>query len=181
MGVLEDRAEIEKEIAGRTIAHALLETAERHPDAPAFTQGEETLTWGETRRDVLRIASAFVALGLEPGDVVALMMPNRTEHVLADLGAVHAGGTPTTLYATLAPEQVAYVAGNCDARYAVLDGRDQLDRWLPVLSELPSLRKVIVLADRPEGDDRFLSWSEFLALGDGDCARVARAVPRPTP
>ncbi len=180
MGVSEDRAEIEKEIEGRTIAHALLETAERHPDAPAFTQGEETLTWGETRRDVLRVASAFAALGLEPGDVVALMMPNRTEHVLADLGAVHAGGTPTTLYATLAPSQVAYVAGNCAAKYAVLDGRDQLDRWLPVLSELPGLRRIIVLNDCPSGDERFLSWSEFLALGDGTCSRWRELTPDDT-
>ena len=31
-----------------------------------------------------------------------------------DLGALHAGGTPTTFNATLAPEQVAYVAGNCN-------------------------------------------------------------------
>ncbi|MCW2948216.1 MAG: AMP-dependent synthetase and ligase [Actinoallomurus sp.] len=170
MAVLQDRAEVEKEIQGATIAHALLETAERHPDAPAFTQGDETLTWGETRQRVLRIAAAFAALGLERGDVVALMMPNRTEHVLADLGTVHAGGTPTTLYATLAPEQVAYVAGDCAAKYAVLDGRDQLDRWLPVLSELPGLRRVIVLNDCPEGEP-FIPWESFLSLGDGTCER----------
>jgi long-subunit acyl-CoA synthetase (AMP-forming) len=77
--------------------------------------------------------------------VVALMMPNRSEHVLADLGAVHAGGVPTTVYATLAGEQIAFVAGDCSARFAVLDGRDQLDRWLPVLDRLPALRTVIVL------------------------------------
>ena len=170
MGVLEERARVEKEIAGRTIALALLDTAERHPDAPAFSQGGETLSWGETRQQVMQVAGAFTALGLERGDVVALMMPNRTEHVLADLGTVHAGGTPTTFYATLAPEQVAYVAGNCAAKYAVLDGRDQLERWLPVLSELPGLRKVIVLNDCPKGE-RFMSWESFLSLGDGTCER----------
>ena len=37
MGVLEDRAEVEKEIEGQTLADVLLETATRHPDAPAFT------------------------------------------------------------------------------------------------------------------------------------------------
>jgi long-chain acyl-CoA synthetase len=31
-------------------------------------------------------------VGLAPGERVALMLPNRSEHVLADLGAVHAGG-----------------------------------------------------------------------------------------
>ncbi len=176
MGVLAERARVEKEIEGRTVAHALLETAERRPDSPAFTQGDETLTWAETRRTVLRVAAAFVELGLEPGDVVALMMPNRTEHVLADLGALHAGGIPTTLYATLAPEQVAFVAGNSAAKYAVLDGPDQLARWQPVLSRLPELRAVIVLNGCPDGEP-YLSWDSFLALGDGECERWRDLTP----
>jgi len=179
MGVLDERAEIEKEIDGETIATVLLETASRHPDAPAFTQGEETLTWGQTRERVLRIAAAFTALGLEPGETVALMMPNRTEHVLADLGVVHAGGVPTTFYATLAPEQVAYVATDCAARYAVLDGPDQLARWRPVLSRLPSLRAVIVLNDCPSGSP-YLSWESFLSLGSGECSRWRDLTPSST-
>ncbi|HEY0536964.1 MAG TPA: AMP-dependent synthetase/ligase [Actinoallomurus sp.] len=179
MGVLEDRAGVEKAIEGRTVADLLLETAERHSDAPAFTHGEQTLTWAETRRQVLRIAAAFTALGLETGDSVALMMPNRTEHVLADLGVVHAGGVPTTLYATLAPEQVAYVAGDCSARYAVLEGQDQLDRWRPVLSRLPALRGIIVLDDCPTGEP-FLAWEEFLRLGEGECDRWRDLTPDST-
>jgi long-chain acyl-CoA synthetase len=179
MSVLEERARVEKEIADRTIAHVLRDTAERHPDAPAFTQGEETLTWAETRRRVLRIAAAFAALGLEPGDTVALMMPNRTEHVLADLGVVHAGGVPTTFYATLAPEQVAYVAADCSARYAVLDGPDQLERWRPVLSRLPQLRKIIVLNDCPSGSP-YLSWESFMGLGEAPCDRWRSLTPDDT-
>jgi long-chain acyl-CoA synthetase len=179
MDVLEERAEIEKEISGLTIADVLRETASRFPSAPAFTHGEETLTWVETRERVLRIAAAFTALGLEPGDTVALMMPNRTEHVLADLGAVHAGGVPTTFYASLAPEQVAYVAADCDARFAVLDGPGQLARWQPVLSRLPSLRAVIVLNDGPSGEP-YLSWESFLALGDGSCDRWQDLTPSST-
>ncbi|HEX2316083.1 MAG TPA: AMP-binding protein [Thermomonospora sp.] len=181
--ILERRAEIEREIAGRTLCTRLLETAERHPDRPAYSDrdgaGWRTLTWGEVRRSALEAAAGFVALGLAPGEVVALMMPNRSEHVLADLGAVHAGGTPTTVYATLAPDQVAFVAGNCSAAYAVLDGRDQLDRWLPVLDRLPALRRVIVLdaAACPAGD-RFLTWDAFLAAGRERLAADAAEVER---
>ncbi len=72
------------------------------------------------------------------------MLPNRLEHVLADLGVLHAGGVPVTFYATLAPEQIAFMAGNCDAKIAVIDGAGELDRWQQVLSQLPSLRTVIV-------------------------------------
>jgi long-chain acyl-CoA synthetase len=164
------RARIEQEIAGHTICTRLRDTAERNGDLPAFSDkvdGEwQTLTWMETRRRAHEIAAGFVELGLRPGEVVALMMPNRSEHVLADLGAVHAGGVPTTLYATLAADQIRFVADDAKAAIAVLDGRDQLDRWLPVLDRLPSLRKVIVIdADACPPGEQFLTWDAFLTLG----------------
>ena len=89
--------------------------------------GWRTVTWEQARRRVLEAAAGFAALGLAPGERVALMLPNRSEHVLADLGAVHAGGLGVTMYATLAPEQIAYVAADCDARIAVLDGTADLE------------------------------------------------------
>ncbi|MFI0368654.1 AMP-dependent synthetase/ligase [Actinomadura sp. 1N219] len=170
MGIQEKQADLDRAVAGRTICTAIAETAERHGAKPAYSDriGAEwtTLTWADTRTRALETAAGFAALGLEPGDVVALMMPNRSEHVLADLGAVHAGGIPTTVYATLAPDQIAFVAGHCSARYAVLDGKDQLDRWLPVLDRLPALRTVIVVdaAACPPGD-RYLTWDAFTELG----------------
>ncbi|GAA1861815.1 AMP-dependent synthetase/ligase [Actinomadura bangladeshensis] len=170
MGIREQQAELDRAVAGRTVCTSLAETADEHGGRPAYSDrvdGEwKTLTWADTRTRALETAAGFAALGLEPGDVVALMMPNRSEHVLADLGAVHAGGIPTTVYATLAPDQVAFVAGHCAARYAVLDGRDQLDRWQPVLDRLPELRTIIVVdaAACPPGD-RYLTWDAFTALG----------------
>ena len=124
------RAEIEGVIAGRTLCDELRQVAETSGEAPAYSDeagvragGWQSLTWSQARQRVLEVAAGFAALGLAPGERVALMLPNRSEHVLADLGAVHAGGLGVTLYATLAPEQVAYVAADCDARIAVLDGR----------------------------------------------------------
>jgi long-subunit acyl-CoA synthetase (AMP-forming) len=178
------RSTFEQAIAGQTICTRLRDTAERHPDRPAYSDraadgGRRTLSWAQTRRRALEIAAGFAALGLRPGEMVALMMPNRSEHVLADLGALHAGGVPTTVYATLAADQIGYVAADSGAAYAVLDGRDQLDRWLPVLDDLPALRKVIVLdaAACPAGD-RFLTWDDFLALGQARFAEDAGEIDR---
>ncbi|MWA00419.1 AMP-binding protein [Actinomadura sp. LD22] len=184
MGIEEQRDELDRAVEGRTICTALAATAAEHGDRPAYSDRVggrwRTLTWAETRTRALETAAGFAALGLEPGDVVALMMPNRSEHVLADLGAVHAGGVPTTVYATLAPDQVAYVAGHCAAKYAVLDGADQLARWQPVLDRLPHLRKIIVVdaAACPSADDRYLSWDTFTALGRGELAADPAAIDR---
>ncbi|SDL00470.1 AMP-dependent synthetase/ligase [Nonomuraea jiangxiensis] len=165
---LEVRAEIEQEIAGRTICEQLKAVADEHPDAPAYSDPEadgwRTLTYAQARRRVLEIAAGFAALGLEPGDSVALMMVNRSEHVLADLGAVHAGGVGCTVYSTFAPDQIAFVASDVAAKYAVLGGPADLARWQPVLDRLDGLRKIIVLDGAPAGD-RYMSWADFLALG----------------
>ncbi|MEV4358320.1 AMP-dependent synthetase/ligase [Nonomuraea sp. NPDC004186] len=172
---LEVRAEIERQIAGRTVCERLRHAAEQHPDAPAYSDpdgdGWTTLTYAQARQRVLEIAAGFVALGLEPGESVAVMMVNRSEHVLADLGAVHAGGVGCTVYSTFAPEQIAFVAGDVAARYAVLGGPAELARWQPVLSQLDGLRRIIMLEGAP-ADERFMSWEDFLELGR---ARLAAA------
>ena len=167
------RAEIEQLASGRTFCDLLAATASTHPDEPAYsdtwTDGGEwqTITWGQTWELALTVASGFIALGLQPGERVGMMLPNCTEHVLSDLGAMHAGGVPVTFYATLASEQIAYVAGNCDAVIAVLSGASELARWQPVLDQLPSLRAIVVrdAAACPAGDDRYLTWDALLELG----------------
>ena len=69
------------------------------------------------------------------------MLPNRIEHVLADQAVLHAGGVPVTFYATLATDQIKYVAADCDVRIAVLDGASELARWEPLLADLPGLAR----------------------------------------
>jgi long-chain acyl-CoA synthetase len=190
VSVLDQRTAMEREAAGRTICGELAAAASRWGDLPAYTDRDggpwQTLTWGETRELALQLAAAFAALGLQPGERVALMLPNRVEHVLADLGALHAGGVPVTFYPTLAPDQVAYVAANCDARIAVLDGAAELARWQPVLDQLPGLRHVIVRdASACPAGEPFRSWDDLLALGaaerPGRAEEIERRVAAITP
>jgi long-chain acyl-CoA synthetase len=167
---LQQRAEIEQAVGRRTLCDLLDHTAAEAGAAPAFSNeaGDswQTLTWAQARQQARELAAGFAALGLAPGERVALMLPNCTEHVLADLAAVHAGGLATTFYATLAPEQIAFVAGDCDARIAVLNGAGELARWQPVLAQLPGLKTIIVrdAAACPAGEP-YLTWDAFAALG----------------
>ncbi|HEY7147683.1 MAG TPA: AMP-dependent synthetase/ligase [Streptosporangiaceae bacterium] len=168
--VLQQRAELENAISGKTLIGLLAEVAAKWGDEPAYSDRDDgpwqTITWAQVRQQARELAAGFAALGLAPGERVALMLPNRVEHVLADLGALHAGGVPVTFYATLAADQIRYMAGDCDARIAVLDGTSELARWEPILASLPGLTKVIVRdpAACPAGD-QFLSWPDFVALG----------------
>jgi long-chain acyl-CoA synthetase len=172
--ILSERAEIERAAwgdAGATVAARLAVTAERWGGEPAYSDREDggpwqTITWEQTRQQALELAAGLIDLGLEAGDRVALMLPNRVEHVLADFAVMHAGGVPVTIYATLAADQVRYVAADCDATIAVLDGAPELARWQPVLAELPNLKKVIVrdASVCPAGEP-YLTWAALVERG----------------
>jgi long-subunit acyl-CoA synthetase (AMP-forming) len=170
--VLRQRAEIEQSIAGQTLCDLLADAVGRAGGAPGYSDRDDpgadwrTLTWADTRQQVLELAAGLAELGLAPGERVALLMPNRAEHVLADLAAVHAGGVPVTFYGTLAAEQIAYMAADCDARIAVLDGEPERARLDAVLARLPGLKKIIVRDPAAcPADERYISWPEFAELG----------------
>src|ERR1700761_5870105 len=143
--ILRERAQVEQAIAGRTLCDHFADVAGQAADGPAYSDRPDpaspwqTLTWAQAREQVLTLAAGLADLGLAPGERVALLMPNRVEHVLADLAAVHAGAVPVPFYATLSAEQIGYLAADCDARIAVLDGADELARLDLVLSQLPGL------------------------------------------
>ncbi len=181
--VLRQRAEIEQSIEGLTLCDPFRDLAERSGSSPAYSDrlasdgAWETLTWAQARQHALELAAGFAELGLAPGERVALLMPNRVEHVLADLGAVHAGGVPVTFYATMSADQIAYMAADCDARIAVLDGAAELARLESVLARLPGLKKIIVRdSSACPADERYLAWRDFAALGQDRLAAAPSLV-----
>ena len=166
-----ERRQIEQEIQGRTLCDLLAEHAAGHGDAPAMSWKRDgawqTLSWRQYRERVAEVAMGLAGLGVGRGDFVAIMASNRPEHVLADQGAVHAGATPTSFYFTLAPEQIRYVAGHCEARVAVLEDRDMLKRWQELREGLPALRHLVLLDGAGEEGDgpEVLGWDELVRRG----------------
>ena len=146
-----------------------------------------------TKDRALDVAAGLVDLGVQPGDTVAIMATNRIEHVLADIGAVHAAATPMSIYNTLSTEQVAYVAGHAEPTVAFLENADHLARWQKAIDASGSLRKVVVIdaQDLPDGD-LYLTWDALLAAGaayrrdhadevDGPARRADPRVPGDDP
>lgn len=166
-----DRARIEEAVAGRTLIDALADTAAAHADEPAYSdkhgvaEGESwrTLTWAQTRETALDVAAALVEAGVQVGDTVAIMATNRIEHMVADMGAVHAAATPMSIYNTLSPDQVAFIAGESTPRVVVLESADHLDRWRDAIDAVGTV-VVIDPAARPDGDT-YVTWDDFVARG----------------
>lgn len=159
-----ERDRIQALVEGRTLVDCLTETVGRFADQPAYSdrhhvpEGESwrTLTWTGTRERALDVAGGLIEAGVQPGDTVAIMATNRIEHFLADMGAVHAAATPMSIYNTLSPEQVAYVAGHARPTVVVLETADHRARWAKALEEVDSVRLVVMLDE---------DWDALVAAG----------------
>ena len=67
-------------------------TSGHDPQRPALVCGAQCLTYGELPVQVAKAAAVWRDLGLEPGDRVAIQLPDGPDWVLAFLGAIWAGG-----------------------------------------------------------------------------------------
>ncbi|MER6939752.1 long-chain fatty acid--CoA ligase, partial [Nocardioides sp. NPDC000441] len=118
-----------------------------------------------------KLAAAYIAAGLQPGESVAIMAANRIEHVVADMATVLAGGVPISIYNTLAPDQVGYVAEHADPRIVVLETDDHVARWALGLKREEIVR-VVTIDTAVEDDPRAVAWDDFVASGAAALAEV---------
>jgi len=80
---------------------AMLSAAARHPSGVTFVglrEEEVRLSWAEVESRARRAAGMLVALGIRPGDRVAIVLRTEPAFLDAFFGALHAGAVPVPLY-----------------------------------------------------------------------------------
>ena len=182
--ILAERAAIDALIEGRTLLSDFERTAAANPDLDAFRwrTGDntyESFSWTEYRRRVQSATLGFMGLGLKPGDFALIQARCIPEHSIADLGIMHARGTPVSVYNTSSPEQICYIANHCGARYAVAEDIPFLESFLKVRDELPLIQKVVLMNGADEIDnDWVVSWDGLMADGAAAAERDPEAFDR---
>jgi long-chain acyl-CoA synthetase len=167
MDVMIQRADIDAAVSGKTVCTIFADVAKKWGDLPALRwkrDGEwQSLDWKGYRAEVAAVTMALRGLGFGPGQFGLIMARNVPEHVIADLGIVHAGGTAISVYNTLAPEQIEYVANHSEASAAFVEDEAFLAKFLQIRQSTPNLRHLILIRGKaPEG---VLSWESLVAQG----------------
>ncbi|MEV4643871.1 FadD3 family acyl-CoA ligase [Saccharopolyspora sp. NPDC049357] len=126
-----------------SIPAAVRNAAERFGEVEALVDGPVRLTFGQLAERVRELARMFAAVGVRPGDRVALNSPNTHHWVLAALGASCAG-------ATLVP---------VNTRFTGVESADLLHR---------SKARALVVADEFLGVDRLAGLHEAAGEGPGE-------------
>src|SRR6202043_2010388 len=146
-------------LSASTVAEAFrITAAERENEVAIRTEGGAfTITWGDLRERADAIAGGLAKLGVGRGDAVALMLKNRPEFNICDIGAMMLGATPFSIYNTYAPEQIAYVIADAGARVLICE-QLYLPQILIARQSLSELEHIIVVDG--EASDGVKSLSE---------------------
>jgi carnitine-CoA ligase len=157
------------------IAGVLARAAHGNADAPFLDAGTGWFDFGEVDREASRIARGLGAIGIEPGDRVAVMCDNRAEYVLALFGIARAGAAEVAVNTAFKGQILRHVLDHSDA-VAIFVQAEYLAVVEAERAQLHSLRDVIVIGatdaavsfDGLDGEERevpVVSPSDVAAIG----------------
>jgi len=179
-------------IASRVRDRAAVRPAGVAMRAKVFGVWQE-VTWSDYWETVRTVGHGLLALGVEPGDRVAVLAENRREWLYTDLGTVAVRAATVGLYSTSPWPEIRHILVNSGARILIAEDQEQVDKVLDILADdpdgLPGLEHVIYL--EPRGvrgryDQPWLmSWDDLIAAGrahldqDPGAVEARMAVARP--
>jgi len=153
-----DRGTVSSMILAATAAYN--GTALKHPHG----EGWREISYPELGRSVREIAKGLIALGVQPGDRVAILSNTRAEWTLADLGVMCAGAIVVPVYQTNSPDECLYVLDHSGATAIFCEDDHQQGKLREIRKKLPKLRQIVLF----EGDSEGAMTLEALRAGGAD-------------
>ncbi|GGB32102.1 long-chain-fatty-acid--CoA ligase [Roseibium aquae] len=108
----------------------------------------QSWTWSGVLDEIRAFSVGLKDLGLAPGDKVAIIGANRPRLYWSMVAAQALGAIPVPVYADSVAEEMAFVLGHAEVRFAVVEDQEQVDKLLS-MDNLPTLEHVIY--DEPRG------------------------------
>jgi len=128
----------------------------------------ESFTWADYGNKAREIGMGLLALGLNRGDVCSIVSDNNKEWLFTDMGILCSGGVTSGVYTTDSSKQLEYLVTDSRTRFLFVENEEQLDKYLEVRENTPTIKKVIVFD--PEGlhefaDDQVMMIEDLYELG----------------
>lgn len=142
--------------------HYVEKWAVERPDAEALVFGEERFTWKAFKKEMDAIARAFLEIGIQKGDRVALLSMARNEFPATYMAAGKVGAMWLGLSPKFTLEELRYQVGDCKPKLLITlreyMGSDLADTVKALMKEFPFLKKVLVIGDPFEGTDNYRAF-----------------------
>src|SRR5688572_12423931 len=162
--------------AGLSVAQVLETQARERPDSVFLIYGDKRLTYAQVEGRATALAAALAELGVEPGDRMAVDMPNWPEFVISMFAAAKLGAIIVPLNPRYTIPELQYMLRHSEATVVVtaenFNGTDYLQLFEGFLTTLPDLQYLVTVGDEDLWhDDRIYQFEDLLSSGEG------RAVP----
>jgi len=168
-----------------TIPGMLLDVVERRGPTVALRTKSlgiyREMSWNDVFDRVAAIGLGLHALGVRPGDRVAIVGDPLADWLLSDFATQCIGAISFGLYPTSSPNEFEFTLKHGGASILIAEDQEHVDKVLPLIERLPDLNKIVVIdASNMFGYDHpaLMSLDELVALGRKSDARLFRDLCR---
>jgi long-chain acyl-CoA synthetase len=130
-----------------TFPKLLMENARRYGDKHAMREKEfgiwQSWTWNELADSVRALACGLAAMGLEREDKVAIIGDNRPRLYSAMCAVQSLGAIPVPMYQDSVAEELLYVVDHAEARFAIAENQEQVDKLLEIKDRCSNLEQIV--------------------------------------
>ena len=152
-----------------TLIGIFLETVATHRKPAQFMRKRagrwEAIAAEAALAEVESLGLGLRALGVQPGDRVAILSETRYEWAIADLAILGIGAVTVPLYASLTTEQCRFILEDSEAVTAIVSTPIQLEKLHLLAERLPRLRQFVHIDPAAPGHPKDVSWDALVARG----------------
>ena len=139
---------------------------EKHPDQQVALAGKKNGEWVKySIQDYIEHANllsyAFIELGIQPDDKVAMILTNRPEWNMLDMAISQIGAITVPIYPTISEEDYRFILADCDAKLVIIDGLSVMNKVTNILPDAPNVKMVYTMVDR----EKYPYFDQLLQLG----------------
>jgi long-chain-fatty-acid--CoA ligase ACSBG len=145
-------------------------------------------TWGEYHDQIRTAAKAMINLGLEDNGCCNIIGFNSPEWFIANCAAIFCNAKSAGIYTTNSASACEYVTNHSEAAIVVVEDRKQLEKFLSIKKNIPTVKAVIVYDGEVKASDSkgakfdVMTWDDFMAIGrEEDDAELEERLEKITP
>lgn len=170
-------------ILQKTVGQVVKEQAARNPDTEAYVYPEHGIrkTYKEFDEETDRLAKAFIGIGIEKGEHVAIWSDNKREWLLSQFATGKMGGVLVTVNTSYQSSELEYLLEQSDATTLILGEEFKGTSYIEILNtvcpelatadkgrinskNLPHFKRVIVMSTNSYPG--IYTWAEFEAFAE---------------
>jgi len=144
----------------------VLQKLQNQPSNPTLLNRKEGKNWkhyssSDFYESTQLVSKGLISLGINKGDVAAIISSNRPEWNFVDYGCQQAGVVTVPIYPTISKSDLAFILNHCEAKIVFVSDKNLYDKLESVMKETPSVKHIYCFNEI----DGVSHFSSLLELG----------------